>query len=50
MRKVPAAQVVTAAEASEMPLPAQVQELLGELVDAAAAQPVPRRVTSGVCA
>jgi putative transposase len=35
MRKVPAAQVVTAIEASEMPLPAQIQEALGELVGAA---------------
>jgi putative transposase len=35
MRKVPAAQVVTAAEAVEMPLPAQIQEALGELVGAA---------------
>jgi putative transposase len=35
MRKVPAAKVVTAAEASEMPLPAQIQEALGELVGAA---------------
>jgi transposase-like protein len=35
MEKVPAARVVTAAEASEMPLPAQIQEALGELVGAA---------------
>jgi putative transposase len=35
MRKVPAAQVVTAAEASEVPLPAQIQEALGEFVGAA---------------
>ena len=35
MSKVPAAQVVTAAEAVEMPLPAQIQEALGELVGAA---------------
>jgi putative transposase len=35
MRKVAAAQVVTAAEAVEMPLPAQIQEALGELVGAA---------------
>ncbi len=35
MRKVPAAKVVTAAEASEMPLPPQIQEALGELVGAA---------------
>jgi transposase-like protein len=35
MSKVPAAQVVTALEASEMPLPAQIQEALGELVGAA---------------
>jgi putative transposase len=35
MSKVPAAQVVTAAEASEMSLPAPIQEALGELVGAA---------------
>jgi putative transposase len=35
MRKVPAAEVVTALEASESPLPAQIQEALGELVGAA---------------
>src|SRR3954469_23706113 len=35
MRKVPAPQVVTPLEASESPLPAQVQEALGELVGAA---------------
>src|SRR5438046_1146679 len=35
MSKVPAPQVVTAAEAAEMPLPAQIQEALGELVGAA---------------
>jgi transposase-like protein len=35
MSKVPAAQVVTALEASEMPLPARIQEALGELVGAA---------------
>src|ERR671922_1823345 len=35
MKKVPAAQVVTASEAAEMPLPAPVQEALGELVGAA---------------
>ncbi len=35
MRKVPAAKVVTALEASESPLPAQIQEALGELVGAA---------------
>src|SRR5215212_2574261 len=35
MSKVPAAQVVTADEAAEMPLPAQIQEALGELVGAA---------------
>lgn len=35
MRKVPAGKVVTALEASESPLPAQVQEALGELVGAA---------------
>src|SRR3954469_13651598 len=35
MRKVPAPQVVTALEASECPLPAPVQEALGELVGAA---------------
>lgn len=32
MRKVPAAKVVTALEASESPLPAQIQEALRELV------------------
>src|SRR5919109_169757 len=32
MKKVPAPQVVTASEAAEMPLPAPVQEALGELV------------------
>src|SRR5215217_946919 len=35
MEKVPAAKVVTALEASERPLPARVQEALGELVGAA---------------
>ena len=35
MEKVPAAKVVTALEASESPLPARVQEALGELVGAA---------------
>ncbi len=35
MGKVPASKVVTALEASESPLPAQVQEALGELVGAA---------------
>ena len=35
MRKVPAPKVVTALEASERPLPAPVQEALGELVGAA---------------
>jgi putative transposase len=35
MKKVPAAKVVTALEASEGPLPPQIQEALGELVGAA---------------
>ena len=35
MKKVPAAKVVTAAEAAEVPLPPQTQEALGELVGAA---------------
>jgi putative transposase len=35
MRKVPAAKVVTASEASESALPPQIQEALGELVGAA---------------
>ena len=35
MRKVPAPKVVTALEASESPLPPQIQEALGELVGAA---------------
>jgi putative transposase len=35
MRKVPAAKVVSALEASESPLPPQIQEALGELVGAA---------------
>jgi putative transposase len=35
VKKVPGPQVVTSAEASEMPLPAQIQEALGELVGAA---------------
>jgi transposase-like protein len=35
MKKVSVAQVVTAAEACEMPLPPQIQEALGELVGAA---------------
>jgi len=35
MRKVPAAKVVTALEASESPLPPQVQQALGDLVGAA---------------
>jgi hypothetical protein len=35
MRKVPAAKVVTALEGLEMPLPAEIQEALGELVGAA---------------
>src|SRR3954470_11322391 len=35
MRKVPAPKVVTSVEASEMPLPPQIQEALGALVGAA---------------
>jgi hypothetical protein len=35
MKKVSGPQVVTAAEAVEMPLPAQIQDALGELVGAA---------------
>ena len=35
MKKVSGPQVVTTAEASEMPLPAEIQEALGELVGAA---------------
>src|SRR5215217_5014924 len=35
MGKVPAGKVVTAVEASEMPLPPRIQEALGELVGAA---------------
>src|SRR3954452_8027199 len=35
MEKVPAVKVVTALDASESPLPAQIQEALGELVGAA---------------
>ena len=35
MKKVPAPQVVSTVQASEMPLPAQIQEALGELVGAA---------------
>lgn len=35
MEKVPASKVVTTLEASEMPLPAEIQEALGELVGAA---------------
>jgi len=35
MRKVPAPKVVSTLEASESPLPAQIQEALGELVGAA---------------
>ena len=35
MKKVAAPQVVTTLEASEMPLPAEIQEALGELVGAA---------------
>ncbi|MGH2883286.1 MAG: IS256 family transposase [Solirubrobacteraceae bacterium] len=35
MKKVPAAEVVTAATATESPLPTQIQEALGELVGAA---------------
>jgi hypothetical protein len=35
MKKVPAAKVVTAMEASESPLPPRIQEALGELVGAA---------------
>jgi putative transposase len=35
MKKVPGPQVVTAVEASELPLPAEIQEALGELVGAA---------------
>jgi putative transposase len=35
MKKVPAAKVVKALEASESPLPAEIQEALGELVGAA---------------
>ena len=35
MKKVSSPQVVTTAEASELPLPAEIQEALGELVGAA---------------
>ena len=35
MKKVSGPQVVTAAEVSELPLPAEIQEALGELVGAA---------------
>jgi hypothetical protein len=35
MKKVPAAKVVTTREASESPLPGEVQEALGKLVGAA---------------
>ena len=35
MKKVSGPQVVTTAEASELPLPAEIQEALGELVGAA---------------
>jgi putative transposase len=35
MKKVPAVTVVTALQAAESPLPAQIQEALGELVGAA---------------
>ena len=35
MKKVSGPQVVTTAEASECPLPAEIQEALGELVGAA---------------
>src|SRR4051812_26804742 len=35
MRKVPVPKVVSSVEASEMPLPPQIQEALGELVGAA---------------
>ncbi len=35
MKKVSGSQVVTTAEASELPLPAEIQEALGELVGAA---------------
>ena len=35
MKKVSGPQVVTPAEASELPLPAEIQEALGELVGAA---------------
>ena len=35
MKKVPASKVVSSLQASEMPLPPQIQEALGELVGAA---------------
>jgi hypothetical protein len=35
MKKVSGSQVVASVEASEMPLPAEIQEALGELVGAA---------------
>jgi hypothetical protein len=35
MKKVSGPQVVTSAEASELPLPAEIQDALGELVGAA---------------
>jgi putative transposase len=35
VKKVPPPKVVTSAQASEMPLPGQIQEALGELVGAA---------------
>ena len=35
MKKVSGSQIVTTAEASELPLPAEIQDALGELVGAA---------------
>ena len=48
MRNVPAGKVVTALEASESPLPAQIQEALGELVGAAREGLLALRVSGSV--
>jgi putative transposase len=48
MKKVSGPQVVTTAEASEMPLPAEIQDALGELVGAAREGPLALSVGLGL--
>ena len=51
MKKVSGSKVVTTAEASELPLPAEIQEALGPLVRARPSTPrrQPRLTCGGIC-